>query len=318
MMFRRAVVASLACILTLGAVQSYAEVAAGTQKTLIVMGGSSLALRNSTKQDAEVAFNAVLDEAIVNPDMKLHVSVYSTTEEIYAAFDKGEIDGIFGSPLEFIGRMDQLGEESMALSYKSGAVKQNFVLITRADATKVQLSDLRNKRLSLAKFQDVEALYLNTLLLRNQLGEIPEFFSLRLDAKNANVAIMDVFFGKSDAAVVRESEFLTAIELNPQIGKRLMVLDKSVPCLPALGAVRKTLDREKVKNLMLDIERVSDNRRGGKILTLTQANSIVRISREEMHSVLDMMKEYETLKKMNVRAVAATPQPKARERRHAR
>lgn len=166
----------LASLLTFGVTQSNAVQATKEQKEVILIGGSTWALRNATKQDAELAFNAVLDEAVHNPDIKVHVRVYTTTEDLYAAFDSGEIDGLFGSPLEFIGRMDQLGEESMALAYKDGVVKQHLVLIARNNDTPPQLSELKNKRLTLAKFQDVEALYLNTLLLKNQLPEAPDFF----------------------------------------------------------------------------------------------------------------------------------------------
>jgi ABC-type phosphate/phosphonate transport system substrate-binding protein len=307
----------LASLLTFGVTQSNAVQATKEQKELILIGGSTWALRNATKQDAELAFNAVLDEAVHNPDIKVHVRVYTTTEDLYAAFDSGEIDGFFGSPLEFIGRMDQLGEESMALAYKDGAVRQHLVLIARNNDTPPQLSELKNKRLTLAKFQDVEALYLNTLLLKNQLPEAPDFFLERLDAKNSNVAIMDVFFNKSDATIVRESEFQTAIELNPQIGKKLVVLDKSPAFLPALGAVRKTFDRKKIRNLMSEMEVVSDANKGSKILSIIQAKSVVSIQREEMRSVLDLVKEYEVLKKLRAQKAIVTPKPKARERRHA-
>ena len=286
------------------------------KKSLIVMGGSALAFRNSTKQDAEVAFNAVLDETVINPDMKLNVSVYGSTEELYRAFDRGEVDGIFGSPLEFMGRMEHFGEAAMALSYKGGVVRQSYVLLARKGESGSTLQALRDKTLTLASFQDVEELYLNTLLLRHGLPEIPVFFSRRLDAKNSNVSIMDVFFNKSDATVVRESEFLTAVELNPQIGRKLVVLDKSPPFLPALGALRKTFDREKVAQLMRDIERVSDISQPGKILALTQATAIVSIPRSELQSVIDLKREYQSLRSRSATSPAIS-QGKAKDKRRA-
>ncbi len=318
-MLARVIALLLTPMLLIGTGQTFAAPAEKREKSLIIMGGSALGLRNSTKQDAEIAFNAVLDETILNPDMKIHVSVFETTEELYAAFDRGDIDGIFGSPLEYQARMDQLGPETMALYYKNGGIKQSYVLIGRRNEHAPQLSELRNRKLTLAKFQDVEALYLNTLLLRNQLPEIQGFFSERLDAKNSNIAIMDVFFGKSDATVVRESEFLTAVELNPQIGQKLAILDKSPPYIPAVGGVRKTVDREKIKTLMQDIEKITASSKGAKILTLTQATSIETISRDEMRSVFDLIKEYESLKKSGTPKTLATeqPKPRTRDKRHA-
>jgi|GEM_PF-1426649 len=318
-MFERVISIALASILLLSSGHLLAAYESQGQKT-IVMGGSALALRNTTKQDAEVAFNAVLDEAIKNPDMKVHVSVYASTEALYAAFDSGEIDGIFGTPLEYLGRANQLGDDVMVLSYKNTGIRQSMVLIGRKSDAGMQLKDLRNKRLTLSWFQDIEALYLNTLLLKNQLPEIPAFFASRLEAKNANVAIMDVFFDKSDVTIVRESEFLTAMELNPQIGRKLVILDKSVPMIPALGSVRKTLDSEKNRNLMKDIEKVSDTSKGSRILSMSQASSIAIISPDEMKGVFDMVREYESLKKTKSQGNASVllNAPKAKDKRNAR
>lgn len=289
----------------LGITPAFADPPQKEEKTLIVMGGSSLALRYATKQDAEIAFNAVLDETIVNPYLRLHVAVYDTTDQVLAAFEKGEINGVFGSPIEFMRVADKLLDETMALRYRNNGVKQSFVLIRRKDDTAVGMKDFRNRRLTLSKYQDLEALYLNTLLLRNHLPEIPRFFSERLEAKNANIAIMDVFFRKSDITIVRESEFQTAVELNPQLGKQLEVIDKSPAFLPALGSVRKSLDQDKVRSLMRDIEKVSESGKGGKILSVSQAASIVTIPREEMRSVLDLMNEYESLKRIEMQTAGS-------------
>lgn len=314
-MFERAISVVLVSFFLLSSSHVLAAYESQGQK-IIVMGGSALALRNTTKQDAEVAFNAVLDEAVKNPDMKIHVSVYASTEALYAAFDNGEIDGIFGSPLEYLGRANQLSDDVMALSYKNAGIRQSMLLIGRKSDAGMQLKDLRNKRLTLSWFQDMEALYLNTLLLKNQLPEIPAFFASRQEAKNANVAIMDVFFDKSDVTIVRESEFLTAIELNPQIGRKLAILDKSAPLIPALGSVRKTLDGEKIHHLMKDIEKVSDTSKGSRILNMSQASAIKILSSEEMKDVFDMLREYESLKKTrsqdNASVLLNTPKVKVK------
>jgi hypothetical protein len=267
------------------------------QKQLLIMGGSNLGVRYIAKQDAEIAFNALLDEKIDDPYYRLHVALYPSTQEVYAAFDRGEIDGIFGSPLEYLGRADQLGEKVMALTYRGGSIMQSFVLVARRSEDSNELTAFRNKRLTLSKMQDLEELYLNTLLLRHQLPEIPGFFSARLDAKNANVALMDVFFNKSDITIVRESEFQTAVELNPQLSKRLIILDQSAPFLPVLGSPRKGFDEEKIKILMKRIQAASNNDTGTRqLLSQTQANSIVNASRDDLRSVYELLQEYNALK----------------------
>jgi hypothetical protein len=289
------------------------------QKQILVMGGSAMGLRNATKQDAEIAFNTLLDEELNDPNFRIHLVIYPTTQELYAAFDSGKLDGLFGSPLEYLGRANQLSEHVMALKFRGGGIKQSFVLVARRGEGNIQLPAFKNKRLTLSKLQDLEALYLNTQLLRYQQPEISEFFSSRLEAKNANIALMDVFFDKSDITVVRQSEFQTAVELNPQLGKKLIILDQSVPFLPVLGSHRKELDNNKITTLMKRIESMSDAGTGNKLLSITQAVALVVTTREELNSVTDLLREYNTLKQSHRQRITpfSLPAPPISEKRHA-
>jgi hypothetical protein len=58
------------------------------------------------------------------------------------------------------------------------------------------------------------------------------------------------FFSKTDAAVVSEGEFKMSIELNPQIGSQLKIVDSSKPLL--YGIICYTDRLQTHKNIGLD------------------------------------------------------------------
>jgi ABC-type phosphate/phosphonate transport system substrate-binding protein len=288
-----------------------------TSRNIIFMGGSTNGLRNTNQQDAEITFNTLLDDALKNSELKLNIVVFPTTDELYAAFDRGEIDGLFGSAVEYFPREDQLSEETMALGFKGNGVKQRFIIVVRKEVGVTQVKDLKNKRITLSKGQDTEAVFLNTLLLRQKLPEIPGFFAEVRDTKNPSIALMDVFFSKSDVTIVRENEFATAVELNPQLGKKLAIIEKSEPYVPAMGSVRRNLTKGKVTELIVALKKIYGTETGKKVLSYSQAVSLETITREDKQSVRDLLNEYRSLKNATTPIAEARPITKSRVRKNA-
>lgn len=143
---------------------------------VIVMGGSSLGIRDSSKQDTEITFNAALAELLKSHGANLMVKVFDSTQDLYKSFDKNELDGIFGTPLEFIQRESKLKNSFVAVHYKNVPLAQPFLVLVRADDNIKSIKELRGKKCSIKPTQDMELLFLNTLLLENQQSEYTTFF----------------------------------------------------------------------------------------------------------------------------------------------
>lgn len=263
-----------------------------------IMGGSTMGARNIAPHDIDISLNAAMKEVLPPNSKPIKILTYAGTQALYNAFDKGEIDGIFGTTLEFLGREEYLGKAKMALVYKNKTHKQKLLLVTRKNSGVLQLSDLKDKRITLSKTQDLEKLYLNTLLLRKKLPEVSEFFSRQIEAKSSNLAIMSVFFNNSDATIVYENQFKTATELNPQIGEKLLVLETSPAYLGMLGGARKNLSEVQQDEFTALFKKMSQTKKAKQILAMVDAEYIDIVNDEELQSVRELMKEYQTLKKL--------------------
>ena len=263
---------------------------------VIVMGGSSLGIRDSSKQDTEITFNAALAELLKSHGANLMVKVFDSTQDLYKSFDNNELDGIFGTPLEFIQRESKLKNSFVAVHYKNVPLAQPFLVLVRADDNIKSIKELRGKKCSIKPTQDMELLFLNTLLLENQQSEYTTFFSDRLIPKNTNTGMMDVFFGKSDLTIVRESEYKTAVELNPQLGKKLAILTKSEPFLVLIGGAKDNMPEASHKAAVDSLIQLSSTEKGMQLMKIIHADSFESATKSDLNNVRDLLKRYQSLK----------------------
>lgn len=262
----------------------------------IIMGGSAVGIRDSSKQDTEITFNAALSDLLKSHGANLTVKIFDSTKDLYQAFDNNEIDGIFGTPLEYVQRESKMKNIVIAVHYKNVALAQPLLMLVRADDDIKSMKDLRTKKYSLSPTQDMEMLYLNTTLLENQLSESDTFFSERLTPKNTNTGMMDVFFGKSDLTIVRESEYKIAIELNPQLAKKLKVLAKSEPFLVLVGGARNNMSDKSHATAYQSLIDLSTTEKGQQLMKIIHAESFDPVTTKELNSARDMLKRYQLLK----------------------
>ena len=297
-MIRRVLHIILVCLMVSLASSSYADTGGAAKKRHFIMGGSALGLRGGSRQDTENIFNVNLTALsdLTGSDLLFTTVIYPDSKALVTAFDRGEIDGFWGTPLEYLYRKDQMCKIIAGVQFKYSSLKQSVLLIGRADNAAVQLKDLKNKRLTLAPYLDVEELYLNTVLLRNKLPEAPVFFKERKDAKNANVALMDVFFNNSDLTVVRENDFNTAVELNPQLAKKLVILDKSSPYLAMLGVISKSISEKDYEGFINSFNKIADTEKGRKLMDVVNVSRVVPVTPDDTSDLQALRMEYESLK----------------------
>lgn len=262
----------------------------------IIMGGSSLGIRDNSKQDTEITFNVALSDLLKSHSANLSVLVFDSTQDLYNAFDRDQIHGIFGTPLEYIQREAKMKPQMMAIHYRNATLKQSLIMLVRSADNIKSIKDLRGKRLSMRNTQDMEKLFLNTLLLENQEPELDSFFAEQLIPKNINTGIMDVFFGRSDITLVRESEYKTAIELNPQLAKKLTILAESEPFLVLVAGAKITMPNKAHQAAMQSLVDLSSTEKGKQLMRIIHAESFEEVSNTDLDNVRELMKRYKTLK----------------------
>lgn len=128
----------------------------------------------------------------------------------------------------------QLGEQFQLQPRFWGSLSERgefgrFLLLVRRDSGVATVEELRGRRLHVCTESRCRLglAWLDGQLVGSGAGPAAQFFSVTDIVDKASAALLPLFFGKTDAVVVNEAHFLTAKEMNPQLGVRLKPLVSS-------------------------------------------------------------------------------------------
>jgi hypothetical protein len=149
---------------------------------------------------------------------------------------------------------------------------------------KKDLIELSNKKIIISKSNAKNlAMYWIKSLLRDELGST-KFKSITFQSlnENDNEDLLAVFFGKSEYAVVSESTFNLACELNPSIKNKIKILRRSSPVVNGVFLHKKDSDPSTVKairDIAVDIHKDNEGR---QILNLFKIYKIIKVTRDDL------------------------------------
>ena len=112
-----------------------------------------------------------------------------------------------------------------------GRVPPRYMLLVGAGSGISSLEALRSKSIIIHAITgaNLGKVWLDAMFYDGRLGRPEQFFRSVEIVPKASSAILPVFFGKADAAIVNEPSFDVSKEMNPQLGARLRVLEASLP-----------------------------------------------------------------------------------------
>lgn len=169
----------------------------------------------------------------------------------------------------------------------------HLLLVVRKGAGIVKLGDLAGKRLAVIHNDPTSMLYLETLSLR-AFGERGETaFAAVNEEKRSSLVINQLFFGRVEAALVFRNSLTTAIDLNPQVGERLQVLEEyTLPLkwrnVSYLSKRLRESDRDRIIQVAL---KIATHPRGQQILQLFNASRLSIATPEDLLPVRRLLEE---------------------------
>jgi ABC-type phosphate/phosphonate transport system substrate-binding protein len=150
-----------------------------------------------------------------------------------------------------------------------GQVLQSMLLLVRRDSGIQSLADLRGKSIlyPINRYSSVADMWINCALMEQGLASSREdFFKEIRTHRKMSCVVLPVFFGKCDACCVSQRGYELITELNPQVGKDLMVLDMSPPYLASLVYLRKKCDPELKRKLGNAVMQLHETVDGAQVL----------------------------------------------------
>ena len=291
---KRAVVIMFVCILPLLVVQAARQEAGG--RADLVFAYPYKVLADVDPKDATAAMKIYVDELAKQTGHHAESFIYDSIEEIVEKVKKGMVDFVILPSMDYL-RIKNRVDVSLSLGQvRGGKVSVKYLLLTRANTGYTQLKDLKDKKMLISNGDDIAAMYMSTLLLKNRLGEAKNFFSSVEEKTKASQVVLSVFFGQADACVTTDVTLKTMIELNPQLEKILKVMSSSQELVTSVAVFRTSVSAD-IQKKTIDIGvKLQDNLRGRQILLLFKIDGLVPLKESDLIGIKDLVSEYDRLR----------------------
>jgi ABC-type phosphate/phosphonate transport system substrate-binding protein len=205
-----------------------------------IVGLSETGIRQVSMEEVELGFNYQLEKYAKDKNFTLKIKVYPNDEVLFEQIKQHKVQVYFGTPMMFFKHMDLFDKELLFSPVIEDKNKQRYLILARKSDKVQHLSDFKGAKLSYCISDAIGNLYLKNLLKTQKLGAQNSFFSKVEVKKNPNLALFALFFKETQLAVVLESDFNVASELNPQLKQQLQVIETSPAYITNLLAVAQS------------------------------------------------------------------------------
>ena len=214
------------------------------------------------------------------------------------ALKSGQVDILMLRANELFEVEEYINPSRMFCMTVNGDISCRFVLLVKANGSVNRLEDLKGTNILVigGARSGMSDVWLDMLLLKNGQETSPSFFASAFPSTKPSKSILEVFFGKKEACVVTESAFETMVALNPQVGRKLKVLEVSDPLIPSVLCVRKGSRIPQEEEFFEALISMSDTVKGRQILTVMRAESMQRGTIDDLRVTEACFREYKRLK----------------------
>ncbi len=261
----------------------------------IQVGGSSDGGHDSSVTDIEIGIKLIFNEMLANSDESFEIKLYDSNDQVIKDFNTGKLQALFVSSLTFLEMEDMIHPSGRYVVQFGPTLKQRYMLLVRVEHQDINLSELRGKKLCVATGHALGRQFLDVALLKQGLPVSDDFFSEIRIVEEVNTAVVDLFFGKADAALVPEFSFELARELNPQISSSIAALATSEPMVNMVVGMRRDFPQQrldKIEPLLLDI---SYSARLKRLLKTLRITGFYHLDEDTLEEVKALNNSYRTL-----------------------
>ena len=264
----------------------------------LVVGSSVIGTRENNKQDVHLGFNALFNSLLASENIQCEFKDFDKSEYLKESIKNKEVNGMFGSPLEYIQSEIWLTNTYLMSGIINDHYKSKILILVRKDSEINSIEQLKGKKIAaqIGVIQDLGGLYLETLLLEKKLPLPSVYFSEIIKTDTSNVALVNLFFKKADVALMSESEFNIAAELNPQMRIQTKVIQASEPYITFVSATSKSVPTEKMEAIKKALLSVEKSNKGRSVLKLVKLDGFKIIGLNELENVRALVEKNRLLK----------------------
>ncbi len=256
---------------------------------------------NVNINDASVAINTWANELRknLNIDANFKLVIFDNTQEMMDYNAKKNLGMVILNSIDFLKLRGKMSLYPIFTSSDSKNIYSRLLIITtRPNAENI--SDLKGEKIGfyLRRNNPIPEFWVNVLLSKNNLGTENKFFSQITEFQSESQLILSVFFGQTDVGIVTESAFETMNELNPQIGKKIKILQTSPGFIFDISSLTKgSREYSYSDQIKKDAVDLSQYPAGKELLTLMKTVQVVQFKPDFLKNTEILYNEYNEIKK---------------------
>ena len=203
------------------------------QNETVIVGVSANLFETVDLTDARAVSSMLLQEIVDKWAMNLtcQMIIYENMELMIKDIRENKLEIIAVTTPEYFLYKEQVNITPFLTYTLAERTLDRMLLVVRKDSPFRSIVQLKNRKIevysNLSAELNLPILWLTTRILASGGNFQTEYASSIHKVRTGTNAISDVFFNKTDAAVVPELDFNISKELNPQIGAQLTVIDSS-------------------------------------------------------------------------------------------
>ncbi|MES9971568.1 MAG: PhnD/SsuA/transferrin family substrate-binding protein [Candidatus Thiodiazotropha sp.] len=260
-----------------------------------IIGIMSRLMFSTNRIDTRIATEMIFNNFMKNIGKKGVFINTDSPQDAVQNMQQHRLDAVITNTLDYL-EIDHMISPLHRYSVVIGPSKlQNIILLTRRSDKIENLSQLHRKRLTHPAGFNLGQIFLDVALMKQGLPVAERFFSNSDEVSDLNTAIIDLFFNKTDAALVTDASFGIASELNSQIHHQLEILIISEPIVPLVIGVNKFVPPEFTNRIDKMMSQLDQYPRTIHLLSLFKAKGIERISDQDLLSARMIKQEYNAL-----------------------
>lgn len=244
-------------------------------------------------KDARDSLSNWINDMGISNDLKVYSQFYTSIEELISNYSKNQLDMIVMPLADYYENKDVLRKISKnywTATFSNEEFTQ-FYLITQIDSNINSIKDISNKKISLELYDKEPEVWINKLSLLNNKKSIESISSKIIKEGKESTVLLNVFFKKTDLAVVSSETWDDMIKLNPSISKKLKIIEKSEKNnIPFVGFFHKNVQEKKMNDFFKVTGNIEKSVRSEELMTLLKFKKFFKID----DSYLSKMEIYYT------------------------
>jgi len=258
-------------------------------------------LQKISQADTRIAIETILYKIAEEADFdSVKIEYSDQLSHAVSQYKQGVYEALHMNSLALMSIFPELKTQTAQywnFSKVKGKRLRNFYILVRNDSKINSLASLQNRPIALTLLDSMQTLFLNHMMLKINHSSFENFCGNVIYNTKDATSILNLFFNKVDMAVVTQHSYNTAIELNPQLQKKLTILYRSETIYPAPSI---TLVGNKNRYFQQIFQQYSQdlvsNTFGRQLMMIYQSVDDINLTEEEMERLYEHYQDYMKLK----------------------